>query len=109
MANVAVDRATGDFVGLSEIIFQTHQPDLAWQGDTGVHPDYRNKGLGRWLKAATIKKVVAEHPEIDRLDTGNAGSNEAMLNINVAMGYKPILVTNAWQGDLAVLRERLGA
>jgi len=109
MAHVAVDQATGDFVGLSEIIVQTHQPDLAWQGDTGVDPDHRNKGLGRWLKAATIKRVIAEHPEIDRLDTGNAGSNEAMLNINVAMGYKPILLTNAWQGDLAVVRERLGA
>ncbi|MBW3667396.1 MAG: GNAT family N-acetyltransferase [Actinobacteria bacterium] len=109
MAHVAVDEESGQFVGLSEIIFQKYQPDLAWQGDTGVHPEHRNKGLGRWLKAATIKKVIAEHPEIDRIDTGNAGSNEPMLNINVAMGYKPILITNAWQGDLAVVRERLGA
>jgi mycothiol synthase len=109
MAHVAVDEESGQFVGLSEIILQKYQPDLAWQGDTGVHHGHRNKGLGRWLKAATIKRVVAEHPEIDRVDTGNAGSNEAMLSINVAMGYRPILLTNAWQGDLAVVRERLGA
>lgn len=108
VAHVAVDKATGKFVGLSEIIVQKYQPDLAWQGDTGVDPGHRNKGLGRWLKAATIKRVIAEHPEIERIDTGNAGSNEPMLNINVAMGYHPILVTNAWQGDLAVVRERLG-
>lgn len=108
MGYVAVDEATGDFVGLSEIIVQSHQPDLAWQGDTGVHPDHRNKGLGRWLKAATIQRVLDEHPEIERVDTFNAGSNEAMLNINIEMGYKPILITNAWQGDLAVVRERLG-
>lgn len=108
MAHVAVDKATGQFVGLSEIIVQRHQPDQAWQGDTGVHPDHRNQGLGRWLKAATIKRVIAEHPQIDRIDTGNAGSNEPMLNINVAMGYHPILLTNAWQGELAVVRERLG-
>lgn len=107
-AHVAVDKGTGDFVGLSEILVQRYQTDLAWQGDTGVHPDHRNKGLGRWLKAATIKRVVADHPELERVDTGNAGSNEPMLNINVAMGYKPILLTNAWQGDLAVIRERLG-
>jgi GNAT superfamily N-acetyltransferase len=108
VAHVAVDKATGQFVGLSEIIIQKHQPDLAWQGDTGVHPDHRNQGLGRWLKAATITKVIGEHPEIERIDTGNAGSNAPMLNINVQMGYRPILLSNAWQGDLAVVRERLG-
>lgn len=108
LAHVAVDKTTGEFVGLSEIVVQKHQPDLAWQGDTGVHPDHRNKGLGRWLKAATIKRVMAEHPQIERVDTSNAGSNEPMLNINIAMGYKPILISNAWQGDLAVVRERLG-
>ncbi|MGH8946827.1 MAG: GNAT family N-acetyltransferase [Acidimicrobiia bacterium] len=109
VAHVAVDKESGQFVGLSEIIVQKYQPDLAWQGDTGVHPEHRNKGLGRWLKAATIKLVLAEHPKIERIDTGNAGSNEPMLNINVAMGYRPILLTNAWQGDLALVRERLGA
>lgn len=109
VGHVAVHRETGDFVGLSDIFVQRYQPEIAWQGDTGVHPDHRNKGLGRWLKAATIERVAAEHPEIDRIDTFNAGSNEPMLNINIEMGYKPILLTNAWQGDLAVVRDRLGA
>ena len=109
LAHVAVETETGQFVGLSEIFVQKYQPDQAWQGDTGVHPDHRDKGLGRWLKAATIKKTLADHPEIERVDTYNAGSNEPMLNINVAMGYKPILISFAWQGDLAVVRERLGA
>lgn len=108
LAHVAVDMETGQFVGISEIGVQKYQPDLAWQGDTGVHPDHRNQGLGRWLKAATIKKVTGDHPEIQRVDTYNAGSNEPMLNINVEMGYRPILLSNAWQGDLAVVRERLG-
>lgn len=107
--HVAVHRGTGDFVGLSDIFVQKYARTIAWQGDTGVHPDHRNQGLGRWLKAATIKRVAAERPEIDRIDTFNAGSNEPMLNINVEMGFKPILLTNAWQGDLAVVRERLGA
>jgi mycothiol synthase len=85
----------------------THQPDLAWQGDTGVDPNHQNKGLGRWLKAMTIKQFVADHPNVERIDTDNAGSNEPMLNINVAMGYKPILITNAWQGDVKTIKERL--
>jgi mycothiol synthase len=109
IAHVAVHTPTGDFVGLSDVFLQEHQPEIAWQGDTGVDPGHRNKGLGRWMKAATIKKVRDEHSRVDRLDTFNAGSNEAMLSINVEMGYKPILLTAAWQGDLAVVRQRLGA
>lgn len=108
IAHVATHVPSGRLVGLSDIFLQRHQPEIAWQGDTGVHPDHRNRGLGRWLKAATIEKIREEHTVVDRIDTYNAGSNEAMLSINVEMGYKPILLTNAWQGDLAVVRERLG-
>ena len=108
MCYVAVHNESGDFVGLSEIISQKFQPDLGWQGDTGVQPEHRNQGLGRWMKAAMIRKIREDYPGMDRVDTFNAGSNEPMLNINIEMGYKPIFVSNAWQGDLAVVRERLG-
>jgi len=106
---VAVHKPSGDFVGSTTINTDKLQPEQAWQWETVVHPDHRNKGLGRWLKAANIVKVVAERPKADHLDTWNAGSNEPMLNINIAMGFKPILVTDAWQGNLATARERLGA
>ena len=109
IGHVAVHEPSGRFVGLSDIAVQKHQPEIAWQADTGVHPDHRNRGLGRWLKAATIEKVRDDYPAVDRIDTYNAGSNKAMLSINVEMGYKPILLTNAWQGDLAIIRERLEA
>jgi hypothetical protein len=32
-----------------------------------------------------------------------------MLNINVAMGFKPILISRIWQGELATVREGLDA
>ena len=54
-----------------------------------------------------IEKVAADHPSIERIDTWNAGSNEPMLNINMAMGFKPILTINTWQGDLEVARDFL--
>lgn len=57
VAHVAVHTPTGDFVGLSDVFLQKHQPEIAWQGDTGVDPAHRNKGLGRWLKAATIERL----------------------------------------------------
>jgi GNAT superfamily N-acetyltransferase len=104
----AVHRPTGEFVGYTQLKTQGLQPDLAWQWDTGVHPDHRNKGLGRWLKAAMVMKVATEHPEVKRIDTENAGSNEPMLNINLAMGFKPIHEAGVWQGDLATARASLG-
>ena len=106
---IAVHKPTGDFAGYTQINTQDLQPDLAWQWDTGVDPSHRNKGLGRWLKAAMIRRIVASHPDVARVDTSNAGSNEPMLNINVEMGYRPVHIAYAWQGDLATVRERLRA
>jgi len=104
-----VHKPSGDFVGFTQMKTQDLQPDLAWQWDTGVHPDHRNRGLGRWLKAAMIERIILEYPEVERVDTHNAGSNEPMLNINIAMGFEAVLEENAWQGDLGTVRERLGA
>lgn len=107
MIYVAAHRPSGHWAGYTTIAHQSLQPHLAWQWDTGVHPDHRNKGLGRWLKAQMIKKLHYEYPDVRMVDTENAGSNEPMLNINVAMGFKPIQISNFWQGDVATLRERL--
>jgi len=106
---VAAHRTSGQWAGFTTVAYQSLEPHLAWQWDTGVHPDHRNMGLGRWLKGQMIKKLHHDHPDVRMIDTENAGSNEPMLNINVEMGFKPILVTNYWQGSLATLRERLQA
>jgi len=106
---VAVHRPTGKLAGFTQINTLDLEPDLAWQWDTGVDPSHRNRGLGRWLKAAMIERVVEEFPLVRRVDTFNAGSNEPMLAINVEMGFRPIHIARAWQGSLATARERLGA
>lgn len=105
---IAVHEPTDEYAGYTVMKTEDLQPDLAWQWDTGVHPAHRNKGLGRWLKAVMIEKVTADYPAITRVDTYNAGSNAPMLNINVAMGFRPILLTRVWQGELATARERFG-
>lgn len=104
---VAVNSPTGAFVGSTTIQTDRLQPDQAWQWETIVHPDHRNKGLGRLLKASMLERIVTDWPMVERVDTYNAGSNQPMLDINVAMGYKPIQLTNAYQGELAVVRQNL--
>ena len=91
---------TGALAGFTEINFGKWMGDLAWQGGTGVDPAHRDKGLGRWLKAAMALRLLDERPDIKRVDTWNAGSNRPMLGINVAMGFKPLRYYGDWQAEL---------
>ncbi|HEY5684762.1 MAG TPA: GNAT family N-acetyltransferase [Acidimicrobiia bacterium] len=104
---IVVHRPTGAFVGSTTIQTDQLQPDEAWQWETIVHPAHRNKGLGRLLKAAMIERILRDWPKVERIDTYNAGSNQPMLDINVAMGYKPIQITNTYQGPLSAARDYL--
>ena len=93
----ARDDATGRFAGFTEMGFWPWQPEKGEQGDTGVDPAHRDRGLGRWLKAAMLQRVVRDRPTIRYVDTGNAGSNRPMLAINVALGFKPHVIGGFWQ------------
>ena len=77
------------------------------QGDTGVLPQYRGNGLGRWLKAAMIQKVLAERPEVKHIRTENADSNAPMLAINKALGFKLYKSETLWQLEVAKLKDYL--
>jgi GNAT superfamily N-acetyltransferase len=104
---VARHKPTGDFVGFTSLVFQALHPEKANQWDTGVDPDHRNLGLGRWLKAAMMLKFLDEHPDVKVVETQNADSNEPMLNINVAMGFKPAMHQIIYQGELESVIEYL--
>lgn len=96
----ARQRATGAVVGYTEVFFRPHDPATAEQGDTAVFPDFRNHGLGRWLKAAMALRIVNERPQVQRIRTGNAGSNAPMLKINREMGFEVYENVRLWQVKL---------
>jgi mycothiol synthase len=104
---VARHKPSGKFAGFTTVAHKRLQPDLVEQWDTGVDSDHRNKGIGRWVKAAMAFELRKRYPTIRRIDTENAGSNAPMLGINIEMGFKPILIQNVWQGDLATIRRAL--
>jgi GNAT superfamily N-acetyltransferase len=61
---------------------------LAMNEMTGTLVAFRRRGLARLVKLATIR--WAKEHGFERIFTGNAETNEAMLGLNVSLGYEPI-------------------
>ena len=99
--------ATGQFAGYTEVFWTPHRPEVLQQGDTGVFPEYRHRGLGRWLKAAMLEKILCDRTQVKRIRTGNADSNGPMLKINHELGFKPYKSWSTWQIELGRVLEYL--
>ncbi|MDQ1401788.1 MAG: hypothetical protein QOG03_104 [Actinomycetota bacterium] len=104
---------SGDFAGFTDVGFSKWFDDLGWQGGTAVDPVHRGKGIGRWLKAAMLQHLKVAKPDIWRIDTWNAGSNEHMLAINNDLGFEVVQWFGDWQVPTAELKaavaKRLGS
>ncbi len=98
---------SGELAGLTELHFPRRWPEMAYQGDTGVWPKHRERGLGRWLKAVMALRVLDERPAVSRIETWNAGGNQPMLAINEAMGFAGLENWGAWQVPIEQARAAL--
>ena len=96
----AVHEPTGAIAGYTEVQLPSLWPERAYQGDTGVDPAHRDRGLGRWLKAAMVLRILDERPAVQSIRTGNAASNAPMLNINDAMGFRCVEEHPIYQIDI---------
>lgn len=103
------EKATGNWAGYTEIMWIPSKEMIGYQGATGVLEIYRNHGLGRWLKAAMLLKVMEERPQVKFIRTGNADENAPMLKINREMGFQPYVASSICQVQIDQLLERLGS
>ena len=87
---------SGELVGLTELYLPAHRPWMAFQGDTGVRPDHRGHGLGAWMKAVNHLRLRDQRPAVEVVQTWNASSNEPMLRINRALGFRPVQRFQGW-------------
>jgi len=79
---------SGAISGLTECYYLKVNPHIVEQDLTGVLVPYRNRGIGKWLKAEMILYLRKEYPKVRFLETGNSNDNGSMMAINTAMGYR---------------------
>ena len=82
-------RVDGVFGGYS-LTYLGHGTDHAIQDDTHVMPEHRGRHLGTALKGATLRIVLAEHPERVAIHTWTDPDNHAMYRTNTAFGYRAV-------------------
>jgi len=78
----------GTISAMTDISAHVHKPTMLEQQFTGVRPDARGRGLGKWIKAAMLLHMRELYPRAEWIVTENAHSNGPMLKINRAMGFK---------------------
>ncbi len=102
-----VDRERDRMAGLTEVHWDIARPAILSQDFTGILPEYRGKGLGHWLKAEMMNKVLRERPQVKVIRTGNANTNVPMMKINAALGFKPYMAWTVWQVETQAVAEYL--
>jgi GNAT superfamily N-acetyltransferase len=81
--------ADGAVVGFTELVVPGDGRGDGQHYGTGVLPEHRGHGLGRWMKAESIRQARVRHPGLGGLLTDTADINPYMRRINDALGYAP--------------------
>ncbi len=70
------------------ITVEEARPHLGEQDDTAVLRAHRGHRLGMLLKAGMVLWLAEAEPQLETVDTWNAESNEHMIRVNEALGYR---------------------
>jgi GNAT superfamily N-acetyltransferase len=85
---MAMHRATGERAGHSVVMVDGERPELAEQHDTSVVASHRGHRLGLLLKTDMNLWLREVQPQITEISTWNAESNDHMIGVNEAIGYR---------------------
>jgi len=85
---VARHRGSGALAGHTVVAVEAAQPSVAEQHDTAVARAHRGHRLGLLLKAGMLLWLAQAEPRLETVDTWNAESNEHMVAVNEALGYR---------------------
>ncbi len=91
---VAID-ADGEIGSFTELRV-SRGSTLGFTDDTGTVAARRGRGLARAVKVESLRRLRADHPEVDVVSTSNAEENVAMRRLNESIGFRAtVVVTGA--------------
>ena len=78
---------TGELAALSEMAVDPADPGWGFQMNTVVIRKHRGHRLGLLVKLAMMELLATTEPQLERISTWNAETNEHMIAVNEAIGY----------------------
>jgi GNAT superfamily N-acetyltransferase len=103
---IARAAASGRFVGSSHVAWDDNTPTHVWQYRTGVHPDYRRRGIAYWMKIAMLRRLL-EGGKARVFRAHRPDVNDPIRNLNERMGFLPYQKSWKWQIDVAQVADYL--
>lgn len=97
---IARHRTRGELAGQTVVMVQGDLPHVGHQEDTSVLAAHRGHKLGMLLKIDMLRWLRDEQPQLLTIDTWNAVSNDFMISVNEAMGYRLLGTSVGYQDTL---------
>ena len=83
----ALHDGTGEMAALTTVAVDPDVPDWGHQQITAVTRPHRGHRLGLLVKTAMLEWLAEAEPQLEQIETWNAGSNRHMIAINESLGY----------------------
>ena len=94
---------TGELAGFNQLVVRPDYAEVVENEDTAVAVAHRGHGLGLWIKAVNLLRVLDEQPQALCVETWNAASNEHMLRVNRRLGFVCEHLWHSWELPVAAV------
>jgi GNAT superfamily N-acetyltransferase len=81
---------TGEMAAVSCVVIDPEVPDWGFQQLTAVIRTHRGHRLGLLTKTAMLELLAEREPQVERIATGNAATNQHMIAVNEQLGYRVV-------------------